>query len=181
MGKLKSLKRPKVFIPLAIVILIAAGLILTIRSLKAPAVGSIDQSPPTKAEVTDPYAQPGTFSGKYVSFKYPAHYKAVPSKISGSYLEVASYHSVDITGKQINVGVLRSSFDTESAISYRRQHKELYKENSSSLGLEFTKIDGTEDTFFIEHNGLLASVSATAPYYDQAGDAIFVASGLKWR
>jgi hypothetical protein len=154
---------------------------LTIRNLKAPAVGSIDQTPPSKAEATDPYAQPGTFNGKYVSFKYPAHFKAVPSKLSGSYLEVASFHGVDTTGKQINVGVLHGSFNTESAISFRRQHKELYKENTSNLGLEFTRIDGTEDTFFLEHNGLLASVSATAPYNNQAGDAIFVASGLKWR
>jgi hypothetical protein len=179
--RLSLFKRPRVVIPLLFIALVAGLAYLIIKNMSAPADGSIEQTPPAKAEVVDPYAQPGTYKGKYITFRYPAHFKTVPSKLSGSYLEVASYSSIDISGKQISVGVSRGSFDTESSIIYRRQHKNLYRENSSNLGLEFTKLDGTEDTFFLEHGGLIASVSATAPYNNQAGDAVFVASSLKWR
>jgi hypothetical protein len=175
------MKRPKILIPLLVFIFILLVLISIVKNMNQPAIGSISQQPPAQTEKTDPYASPGTYKGKYITFSYPAHYKKVPSALSGAYLEVVDYHTTDSTGKQINVGIYPGNFDTDSAIQYRRQHKELYKENESNYGLKFTKSDGTEDTFFIEHKNLLASVSATAPYNNQAGDAQFVASSLKWR
>jgi len=180
MGKLKFLRLRKFFIPLLIILFAAAVIFSIIKRMNLPAVGSISQQPPAQAEKTDPYAAAGTYRGKYITFSYPAHYKKIPAKLSGSYLEVADYHTTDSTGKQINIGVAPGSLASDSSITYRRQHRELYKESSSSHSLEFTKLDGTEDTFFIEHNNLLASISATAPYNNQAGDALFVASSLKW-
>jgi hypothetical protein len=122
--RFRFLKRPKFIIPLVMAILIVAALVSTIRNLNAPAVGSFNQTPPSEGEIIDPYGQTGIYTGEHISFKYPAHYKSVPAKLSGDY--------------------------------------------------------GTEDTFYIGHNGLLATVSATAPYNNQAGDAVFVASSLKW-
>lgn len=156
-------------------------IVMIVKNLNAPAEGNIEQTPPSQAEKLDPYAQSGTYKGKYISFNYPPHYKSVPTKLTGSYLEVVSYHTVDVSGKQINIGVAPGNIASDSGVSYRRQHKELYKEDDSRLGVEFSKIDGTEDTFFIEHNGQLATVSATAPYNDQSGDALFVASSLRWK
>jgi hypothetical protein len=178
--RFRFLKRPKFIIPLVMAILIVAALVSTIRNLNAPAVGSFNQTPPSEGEIIDPYGQTGIYTGEHISFKYPPHYKSVPAKLSGDYIEVVDYHTTDSTGKQINVGVAPGSLASDSGISYRRQHKELYRENDSQLGVEFTKLDGTEDTFYIEHSGLLATVSATAPYNNQAGDAVFVASSLKW-
>jgi hypothetical protein len=183
MGTLKRLsflRRPKVFIPLVVGLFLISLVILAIKNLNTPAVGSVSQTPPTQAAKTDPYSSSGSFSGKYVSFQYPAHYKTVPTKLSGGYLEVVEYHTTDISGKQINIGVSPGSVSDNSGVIFRRQHKELYQENDSRGWVEFTKLDGTEETFFISHNSLLASVSLTAPYKDQSGDALFVASSLRW-
>lgn len=181
MGRLSSIRRPKVYVPVVIILAAAAVLIVVIRNMTAPAIGSIDQMPSAQAEKTDPYAQPGTYHGKYIAFRYPAHYKAVPSKLTGSSLEVVDYHATDTTGKQISVSVYRDSLANDSNISFRRQHKDLYIENDTQKWIEFTKKDSTEDSFFFEHSGLVASVSATAPYANQAGDGLFAASSLQWR
>jgi hypothetical protein len=183
MGKIKALsglKRPRVFIPLLLLVIAVAVVVIAVKNMSSPAQGSITQTPPNQAETIDPYAQSGTYKGKYITFNYPAHYKAVPAKLTGSYLEVADYHTTDSSAKQINVGVSRGSIDGDSGTVFRRQHKELYKENDSRFGVEFTRIDGTEDTFFMEHNGLLTTVSATSPYGGLNGEALFVASSLKW-
>ncbi len=180
MGRLAFIKRPKVFVPVLILLAAAAIIIIVIKSMAAPAVGSIDQTPPAQAEKTDPYAQPGSYKGKYISFNYPPHYKKVPSKLTGTYLEVVDYHASDTTGKQISVGVYPGSLSSDSNVSYRRQQKGLYTENDTQKWIEFIKNDSTEDSFFFEHNGLVASVSATAPYSSHAGDGLFAASSLKW-
>ena len=165
---------------LLLIFALLAAAIAIIKNLTAPAVGSISQTPPAQTQPSDPFAQPGTYTGKYISFKYPPHFKKIPSKITGSILEVADYHSLDLTGKQISVGVYRGSIASSSDIQYRRQNSGIYKENDSQKWVEFTKADGTEDTFFLEHSGLLASVSATAPNGGLGNEALFVASSLKW-
>ncbi|HET7827564.1 MAG TPA: hypothetical protein VFK97_01730 [Candidatus Saccharimonadales bacterium] len=181
MGRLAFIKRPRVFIPIVILLLIAAVVFLVVKNMTAPAVGSINQAPPAQSATTEPYTQPGKYSGQYVSFSYPAHFKKVPSKLTGSFLETVDYHSTDLAGKQINVGVYKSAVDSDSSISYRRQHKDSYTETDSQKWIEFSKKDGTEDTFYLEHGDLLASVSATAPSGGLNGEALFVASGLKWK
>lgn len=183
MGKLNRLswlKKPRLAIPLVIVILIIAAVVLAIMNMNEPAQGSINQTPQAAAEKTDPNAQPGAYRGKYISFSYPARFKAVPDALNGSYLEVNEYHSTDGTGKLINIGVYKGDISTDGGVAYRRLNKKLYRENDSRLGVEFTKVDGTEDTFFIEHNGLLATISATAAGGGLNGEAYFVASSLKW-
>jgi hypothetical protein len=115
-----------------------------------------------------------------VSFKYPAHYKKVPSKITGSTLEVVSYHSTDSSAKQINVAVYPGNLSGDSSINFRRQNKGVYIESDSQKWIEFTKKDSTEDTFFIENDGKIVTVAFTSPYSDQSGDGIYVASSLKW-
>jgi hypothetical protein len=181
MGKLSFIKKPKIFAPVLIIILVMVLLVAVIRNMSEPAVGSISQTPPAEAEKTDPYAQPGSYQGKYISFQYPAHYKKLQSNLSGSYLEIINLHATDTTGKQISIAVYNSSISNDSNVAFRRHYRDIYTENDSRLGTEFTKSDGTEDTFFIQHNNLLASVSATAPGNSQAGDAYFVASTLKWK
>lgn len=179
-NRLAWLKKPKLAIPLLVVTLVIAAVVMAIHNLNSPAQGSINQTPLATADKTNPYAQPGNYKGKYISFSYPARYKKVPSKLTGSYLEVADYHSTDDSSKQISIGVYRGDFSSDSGFIYRQRHKELYKENDSRLGSEFLKLDGTEDTFFIEHNGLLTTISTTAPYGGITGETLFVASSLKW-
>lgn len=180
MGRLSFIKRRKVYIPFLVVLLAVAVLTIVIKNMAAPAVGDIDQTPPARAEKTDPYGQPGSYKGKYVSFNYPAHYKKSLSKLTGTSLEVVDYHATDSTGKTISVSVYRGNTNDDSNIAFRRQHKELYTENDTQKWLEFTKKDGTEDTFFLNHSGLETSVAFTAPYSDTSGDGLYVASSLKW-
>ena len=172
-------KTPKVVLAIVLIIMAMGGIVIA-KNLSAPAQGSVAQTPPSQAETIQPYGQPGAFRGKYVAFNFPAHFKPVPTKLSGNYLEVADYHATDESAKQINVGVTPGDINADSGVVYRRQHKELYRETDSKLGVEFTKLDGTEDTFFMGHGGLLASVAATAPYGGLAGEALYVASSLKW-
>jgi len=178
---LAFVKKPKFFIP--VIGILAAGLVIfsVIRNMNQPAVGSINQAPQPDAIKADPYGQPGNFNGKYITFTYPAHFKKVPSKANGNSLEAVEYHSADSTGKLINVAVLPGTIDSDSGVAYRRQHPELYSPTISQKWTEFTKKDGTEDTFFINHNNLLATVSVTASYNNQSGDGLFIASSLKWR
>ncbi len=180
LNRLSKLKRPRVALPLLAIFVIAVVAVMTVRNLNSPAQGDINQVPQASAEKTDPFVQPGIYNGRYISFSYPPHFKAVPDKLNGSYLQVNEYHSTDGTGLLINIGVYQGNFGSDGGVAYRRLNKKLYRENDSRLGLEFTKVDGTEDTFFIEHNGLLATVSATAPYGGMSGEAYFVASSLKW-
>lgn len=181
MARFGFFKKPKFWVPLVIILVVILATVGIIRNMNQPAVGSISQQPTTDAVKADPYSQPGKYSGKYITFNYPAHYKQVPSKVSGTTLELAEYHVTDATGKLISVAVFPGSVNSDSGVVYRRQHPELYTESSSQKWTEFTKKDGTEDTFFLSHNGNLATVSCTAPYNNQSGDALFVASSLQWK
>jgi hypothetical protein len=163
--RLSFIKRPKAIVPLVIIGLLALAVVMAVKNLNAPAEGTISQTPASQAEKIAPYSQPGAYKGRYVSFTYPAHYKISPSKLSGSYLEAASLGATDISGK----------------VSFRRKYPNLYHETSSKIGLEFRRTDSTEDTFFISHNGMIASVSATTPGASQDNDALFVASSLQWK
>jgi len=165
MRRLAFLKRPKVFIPLLIIILLVIAVVLAVRNLTAPAVGTINQTPMPKAEITDPYASTGKYSSKYLSFTYPAHYKKIPAAKSGNYLEVADFYATDHSGKQISVGLIKESIGSDSGIAYRKAHPELYRqEPRTRLGaVVFSKLTGDERTAYIAERDRVVSVSVTAP------------------
>ncbi len=176
----RHLKR--IIIPAVIILVIAGVLAVIVHNLNAPAEGTLSQTPPNQqAYKPAPYSSPGTYNGKYISFVYPAHFKPVPGKLTGDTLETVEYTSTDNSARHIDVAVDKGSVDADSGVVYRRQHPELYKQSSSQQWLEFTRVDGTEDTFFIQHGEYEATVSATAPNANLNGEALYVASGLKWR
>src|SRR6478609_6352004 len=142
MGRLSIIKRPKVLVPIILLLVAVIIMVLVIKNMTAPAVGSIEQTPAAKAEVVDPYSKTGNFRGKYVSFNYPARFKKVPSKLTGSYVEVVDYHSTDSNGKLISVGILPGSISNSGDIQFRRQQKSVYTENDTQKWVEFTKNDG---------------------------------------
>jgi len=174
-------RRFRLLVIAAVILLVIAGAVLFVRTLDSPVLGSVNQTPPSQAVKVDPYSQPGTYKGKYITFTYPEHYKSSPTSLSGSYLEVAAYSYTAGTYKQLSVGVQPGSLSSDGSIAYRQQHPELYRETTSPLGIEFVNKAGTEDTFYIAHNGLIASVSVTAPGADLDNDALYVAGGLRWR
>ncbi len=168
-----------------VVLITAVIIIVVIRNMSAPAVGSLNQTPPAKQEIVDPYKEPATYSGKSISFTYPAHYKIAPVKAGAGYQDAVNYISIDHTNKQISVSVSKDSLGNSSGVSFRKAHPELYVEARTRYGLSFTsttKAAEAESTSFIQHGELLASVSLTGPSgTDLTGDTSTILSSLQWR
>ena len=180
-GEPRRRRHPKLIAFIALAVFLILLVLLVVRGLTGPAEGTLSQTPPSQAQKVIPYRQPGTYKGKYITFTYPEHYRPTTSKLSGSYLEVANYTSTDQSFKNMAVGVYKGSLSSDGSLNYRQQHPELYSHTTSKLGIEFVKLDGTEDTFFLQHNDLLATVSVTSQYKNLNSDALYVASGLHWR
>jgi hypothetical protein len=125
---LAALRKKKVLLPLIGLLLFVGLVILAIHNLNAPAVGTINQKPPSKSDAEDPYANPGKYSGKYISFTYPARYRKVNTQLSGSYLEVAGFYATNQSSKQISVGVLKEDIKEDSGIRLRRLQTDKYLE-----------------------------------------------------
>jgi hypothetical protein len=183
--KVANIKRPKVFIPIILLLVIVLAVILTVRNLNAPAVGTITSQPPAKSEVVDPYSHPNTYDGKYVSFTYPAHYKPIPSPKSGSYLETAGFYGTNQTSKQISVGVLKESINDDSGVKLRQQETDTYTQDprTASGVMVFSRTaNGSERTAFVPHGDKVASISLTAPPgWDLNEDLQTILLSLKWK
>jgi hypothetical protein len=188
LGYLAKVKRPflkykKTSITLLVLVLLVGGIVTFVHALNAPAVGSLNQTPPAKAEVVDPYAEPGNYKGKYLGFDYPAHYRKTDTKTSGSYLEVVNYYSTDHTQKSISVGVMKGSLDSESGISFRKSHPETYTAEArtkDSVAFD-SKTGGNERTVYVQHGEYIANISVSTPNgQDVATDSQFIVSSLRW-
>jgi hypothetical protein len=182
-ARVKKSRAKPIGIMLAVVLALAAAISMSIKGLSSPAEGTISQSPLSSSPISDPTATvAGNYSGKYISLSYPANYKPVPSKLSGNFLEVASFYGTKDRSKQISVGILRENIGDDSGIAYRRQHKELYRqENSTGNTVTFSSIDGHEWTSYLAHSGLVASVSVSSSNItDLSADSQAVVSSLRW-
>lgn len=159
--------------------------VIVIKNLNAPSVGTINQKPPAQAEATDPYANPGPYIGKYISFTYPAQYKPVNAKLTGNYLEVAGFYGTNATGKSISVGVLKESISDDTGIKLRRSQPAKYSEqprNQTGTVLFVSNTDGSETTAFVPHEGKVATISITAPAgWDLSGDMQTILGSIKWK
>jgi hypothetical protein len=187
MGKLSAIvhKRPRVLISAIVVLVLVVAFVLAVHNLNAPAVGDITQPPPSKLEKTDPYADPGTYKGKLISFTYPAHYKIVPSQKTGNILDVIYLYATDQSSKSISVGVVKENISDDSGIALRRHQPDKYKEmpRSRTGVIEFTStVNGSEITAYVPHQDLVASFSITAPpNWDLTADMNTMLGSLKWK
>jgi hypothetical protein len=178
-------KKPKLLIPILIIGLLIVATILAVKNLNAPAEGTINQTPPLSAEKQDPYANPANYAGKYVSFTYPAHYKKVPTQVTGNYLEVVGFYATDQSGKQISVGVLKEGINEDSGVKLRRQQSNKYREQprtQSGVVIFKSTASGNESTAYIPHGDKVATVSLTSPPgWNLDSDLQTVLSSLKWK
>jgi len=187
LGHLAKLKKPvlnykKTSITALVILVLVGGIMIFVHALNAPAIGSLNQTPPAKAEVVDPYAEPGNYKGKYISFTYPTHYRTLSAKKTGSSLEVANFYSTDHTSKQISIEVVPSGVAEES-INYRKAHPETYiADGRTRDGQSFTiRTNGSERTIFINHGENAVTISVSTPNSaDVSVDAQFIASSLRW-
>lgn len=177
-------RRLKVAVPIVAVLVVIIGIaVFAISHLSAPAVGQVSQKPADKTLPADPYAEPQNYEGKYISFTYPAHYKKLPTKLTGSYLEVDDFYTTIQNGRQISIGVMPGSLADSSAISYRKQHPELYTAlPRTQYSQSFLAKSGLEQTDFIQHNNLLVSVTISSQNVaDFSDDYATIVSSLRWK
>ena len=186
MGKLNSLsviKKPKVFLPLAFLILIAAAFALAVHNLNSPAVGTVTTPNANSVATIKQETSDKTYSDKYLSFKYPGVFENRSVQKQPGYLDSISYINSSVHDQLINMALFRGSFSNDSGVSFRKDRPQEYKvEASSPLAIVFSKNDGMEYTGFIQHGGyeLTISVTAVSPrnlssIYDT------IAQSLQWK
>ena len=180
-NKRHKIKKPLVAV--SILIFIVLGVILLIRSLTSPAIGSVSQIPAKDQVTRTGTTQEGYYAGKYITFNYPGTYHKVPSRLSGNILEVADYVATDNSSEEFTVGVSQGSLSNDSGITFRRQHPDVYHEEARTMNsVTFTKSSsGFERIVFISRNNYVASVAFTDPQgTDLTADSRHVADSLKW-
>jgi hypothetical protein len=166
-----------------LVIAVIAGFIAV---MKSPANGSISQNTASGTRYSDPYAKPGRYDGKYISFTYPADYQKLNThKPEGGTIESAEYYSTLHLSRDLTITVQREALQDETGYLLRVKQSDIYKAVSSSPGLwEFVKSGDSDSEIvaFMPHGDMLASLSITAPtQQDLQGDMDIVKNSLKWK
>lgn len=170
-------------VPLLIVALIAAAIIMAMRNLNSPAVGT----------VTTPGAKPATgsaqpasstdksYSDKSITFEYPANfYVAAPQSNSG-FIDIAKLISARRHDQFASISLFEGSINDNPGVTYRRQSPRLYRMVSDTPdSIVFAKTDGSEYTGFLQRGKYEASVSFTSDSpIDLSQDYKLVANSLQ--
>lgn len=176
------LKRPRVFTPLLVILLVAAAMILAVRNLNSPAQGQIINPPSTESKTAQPPAAK-SYQDDFISFNYPSSYDVQPSPKDKTSLDSVKLIDGRLRDRFAALALTRESLAGDSGLNYRKIHPELYKTVSSASQMAiFSKLDGTEYTGFVAHNDEVLSISLTAvSTTDLSGDYHQIADSLKWR
>jgi hypothetical protein len=167
----------------AVVIIIAIGLlVLTVRSLNAPAEGTINNSIDTLA--ASKARTSGGYSGNYFSLKYPSGFKLITTQKSTGYLDSISLLSDDHPDIQVSVGLVKEPFASDSGLNYRQLHPELYTlvRDTNSSKVFSRDQNGAEFTGFISHDDKVLAISLTSVSSTHLQDDYdFLVNGLSWK
>ena len=187
LGKSKPksrLKNPKIMAPVVIVLLVIAAFGLAVRNMNSPAEGTVTTPlNDNVASAAKPQLVDKTYSGTALNFKYPAKFQINPSTKSAGYLDSVMLIQTDRRDEYAAIGVTHGTLTSDSGVSYRRLHSNLYKSvSSTATSAVFTKSDNTEYTGFIQHDGLIASISLTSVSPgDLSSDYNTIAESLQWK
>jgi hypothetical protein len=178
-------KRPKFILAILVLLVIAAVVALIIKNMSGPAEGSISNTPVNQSAIKPgENNQPKKYDGQYISFNYPSHYATAPSQKSSGYLEIASLINTDHSGKYVSIGVLKESLGNDSGINYRKGHPQIYKVISSTPDkIVFSgAAQGSEQTGFFAHGGLVTTISVTASGTRNLQDDFnAISNSLSWK
>jgi hypothetical protein len=162
MGLAKSIKKPKVFVPVVILLLIAAAVGFAFKNMNSPAQGTVTTpltDNPTSLKSTALYKK---YSDKFISFQYPGSYQLNPSAKDSGSLDSVSLISTSPRDKFIAISVVNGSFANDSGMSFRRSHLDIYKIVSDTpAAVIFQKTDQTEYTGYLQKGGKDISISFT--------------------
>ena len=187
MGKLKRLsflRKPKLFLPLAIFLLLTAAFALGIHNLNSPAVGTVTTPNANSASLINqaPSADK-TYSNKYLSFRYPGGFESRAVQKQPGYLDSISFVSSSPHDKIVNIALFNASLSNDSGVGFRKDRPQEYKiVASSASAIVFSKNDGTEYTGFIQHGSYELTISITTV---SPGDlsAVYgtISQSLQWK
>jgi hypothetical protein len=184
MGKFVTKRRLKLGLLILGILTLGSVVVLVIKNMNGPAQGTVAYQNPNQPAIKPTQTTPSKYDGKFISFNYPTHYKIVPSQKSAGYLEVISLNSTDHSGKYVSVGILRETLTNDSGLNHRKAHPELYKLTSSTPNKVVFVGTGNEaeQTGFVAHNGLVATVSLTAiSHKDLNEDFNIIVNSLHWK
>lgn len=184
MGKFVTKKSLKIGLPVLVLAVIGVIIFVIFRNMNGPAEGMVAQAPPTSEDTNNSPAKPGKYDGKYISLSFPAYYKITPSQKNGGYLEVVNLSNTNHSGKYVSIGVLRESLQNDSGYNHRITYPGIYKQVSASANSAvFTSTqNGSEQTGFFAHGGLVVSISLTANgNITLAADYNAIAESLQWK
>jgi hypothetical protein len=182
MGKLKPLKRPKVFIPLTIVMLVIAAFVSAIIHLNSPAEGTIINSPQNdNLNAFQPNTATRNYSDDTLSFHYPGKFETNPRKADSGYIDIVNLLTTQRHDEYASIGVYKGSFQNDSGIRFRTDRPSQYKVVISSTDkMVFAKTDQLEYTGFLQKQDKIVSISFTSVGpQDMAGDFNAVADSLQ--
>lgn len=144
---------------------------------RQPAIGDIHTSTADPQKADDTVQQDKQYSGKYLSFSYPAAYreKVHETPLTGPVKEVFFLSADTIEGRKMAITVEeRESSDFEASPSFqlRRNKPEMYEEESilesGFKGILFRKNSVVfERTFFFHHRNLIVIIATTSPFNDE--------------
>jgi hypothetical protein len=183
--KAKSRRRFRIILPLFFLLLIMAAIGLFVKNMNGPAEGTVAYKSQSEPPIKPTSSTPKKYDGKYIGFTYPEHYKVVAKPpTNGGYLEIISLDNTDHTGKYISVGVIRENIMNDSGVGYRKGHPELFKQTLASPDkIVFAGTStSAEQTGFLAHNGLVATISVTANgQRDLSADFNTIVNSLSWK
>lgn len=178
--------RKRLLIIISIVIIILIIIFLVVRSLNAPASGTIIQNPTSGVDKLKTTMLASThYSDAYISFTYPGSFKPAPSQKSGTILDqVTLVDTVRHTGELISVGIYKENFASESGITFRKEHPEKYQivTNTPEKIIFKNKGGSAEYTGFMTHKDLVLSLSLSSyNSSDLSQDYNSIAKSLTWK
>lgn len=178
-----ALRKRKLWVLGMALVLIIAGILLSIHLLSTPAQGTISQSGSqgTKTEAPKLAHQ---YSDNYMSFIYPGTFDLVPVAKANNYLDIVNLSSNDRSNAYVAITVVRELLSNDPSLNYRRLHPEIYQvDTSDPTDATFTSTqNGFEKTGYIAHGGLVLSVSLSSSFSNDLS-AIYgtIVKSLQWK
>jgi hypothetical protein len=182
-----SSKKKRTILSLVVIaVVVGAAVALTIKILDSPATGTII-TPTANSTVLNTLPKgPQAYSDKYIGFDYPPTLTVTNSSKDISSVDVVNLYSArtDHSNEHVAVAITHETLASDSGLKYRRDHPELYKEESLPSGMAVFSSDknGHEKTGFIAHGDSVLSVSITVPgSKDLTPDFNLITSSLTWK
>lgn len=175
--------RTKLITVIVLLVIIPIGLVwMVVRTLNAPAEGSINNSGDTASSRR--VQAPGNYDDSYLSFKYPGNFTVLAPEKSASYLDSITLLSDDHPSIFVAMSLVSESLGNDSGLNYRQLHPELYEitKDTSNSKVFSREQGGAEYTGFIAHNGLVLAISLTSVSPTHLADNYdFLANSLAWK